>query len=267
MRSTPYKDGTRLVLVMGEKYKTGEDADTAARFRRLAAWAKANFGLERLDYRWATHDLMPPDGLPYVGLYHPAAANLWVATGFKQWGMTMGTHAAHMLKDLITRGTHADAALYSPQRGAQLTAGAPKLVMDQINVGKHVRGPRARMIIPHTSFLYPPLWPLALLLAPPQWFLDGVKPLLRRGGPSALAPGEARVVHVKGHNVAAYRDEAGVLHARSATCTHLGCTVGFNNAERSWDCPCHGSRFTIDGEILHGPATDPLPPVADVEDL
>ena len=112
---------------MGEKYRTGEDADTLARFRRLAAFGKGNWGLERLTHRWATHDLMPPDGLPYVGLYHPAASNLWVACGFKQWGMTMGTHAGAMLADLITSGTHPDADLFSPQRGAQLRAGAPQL--------------------------------------------------------------------------------------------------------------------------------------------
>jgi hypothetical protein len=158
--------------------------------------------MEQLDYRWATHDLMPPDGLPYIGLcappahpfrgitplkidpftplrrYHPAAANLWVACGFRQWGMTAGTHAAHMLAALITKGEYADASLYSPQRGVQVTAGAPKLVMDQINVGKHARAhhhphaqpqhacddaaamqPGARALIVH-PYLYPPLWPL-----------------------------------------------------------------------------------------------------------
>ncbi len=170
---------------MGEKYRTGEDSNTLARFRRLAAFAKGNFGMERLTHRWATHDLMPPDGLPYVGLYHPAAANLWVACGFRQWGMTMGTHAAHMITALITKGEHEDAALYSPQRGAQVTAGAPKLVMDQLNVGKH-------------------------------WALDSVAPLLRRGPPGRLGAGEARVVNVKGKNCAAYRDEDGKLHAVQA---------------------------------------------------
>lgn len=126
---------------MGQKYRTGEDADTLSRFRHLAAWGKANCGLERLSHRWATHDLMPPDGLPYVGLYHAAAQNLWMCAGMRQWGMTMGTHAAHMLAALIRTGKHEDADLYSPQRGAQLTAGAPKLIMDQINVGKHVSAP------------------------------------------------------------------------------------------------------------------------------
>ncbi len=228
-------DDKRLVMLMGEKYRTGEDADTLARFRRLAAFMKAHWGVERFAYRWATHDLLPPDGIPYIGLYHPAAANLWVACGFQQWGMTAGTHAAHMLASLITTGAHADADLYSPQRRAQLTAGAPKLVMDQVNVGKH-------------------------------WFLDAAKPLVR-SSPAKLGPGEAKVANVKGRNVAAYRDTDGKLHALGATCTHLGCTVGWNNAEKSWDCPCHGSRFSVDGDILHGPATDPLPRLADIEDM
>ena len=152
----------------------------------------------------------------------------------------MGTHAAHMLCDLIVTGQHADANLYSPQRGKQLTAGAPKLIMDQFNVGKH-------------------------------WLLDSVKPLAQKVSTHAprvadLAPGEARIIRAKGHNVAAFRDPGGKLHCVDAKCTHLGCTVGFNNAERSWDCPCHGSRFTVDGDILHGPATDPLPQL-DIEDM
>jgi hypothetical protein len=178
---------------------------------------------------------------PYYRRYHPAAANLWVACGFRQWGMTAGTHAAHMLSSLITKGEHADASLYSPQRGVQVTAGAPKLVMDQINVGKHARAqpppydlhirthahhhdscdaallPGRRGLILH-PYLYPPLFPL--LCACAQWFLDGVKPLLR-GKAGRLGRGEARLVNVKGHNVAAYRDEEGVLHARSATCVRV----------------------------------------------
>jgi hypothetical protein len=158
--------------------------------------------------------------------------------------MTAGTHAAHMLSSLITKGEHADASLYSPQRGVQVTAGAPKLVMDQINVGKHARAPPAPydLHIPHAPaaahhhdscgaallpgrralilhpYLYPPLLPL--LCACAQWFLDGVKPLLR-GKAGRLGRGEARVVNVKGHNVAAYRDEEGVLHARRATCVRV----------------------------------------------
>ena len=248
VRSAPYdggEPGKRLVMVMGQKYRTGEDADTLARFRHLAAWGKANMGLDRLTYRWATHDLMPPDGLPYVGLYHAAAQNLWVCAGMRQWGMTMGTHAAHMLASLVCTGKHEDAALYSPQRSAQLTSGAPKLLLDQLNVGRH-------------------------------WVIDAAAPLAKKavpaafgGGPKtpqALRPGEARVLNVRGKNVAAFRDEGGTLHCLGATCTHLGCTVGFNNAERSWDCPCHGSRFALSGDILHGPATDPLP-VIDVEDM
>lgn len=242
VRSTPYEDGKRLVLVMGQKYRTGEDADTLARFHHLAAWGKANCGLDRLTHRWATHDLLTPDGLPYIGLYHAAAQNLWVTCGFKQWGMTMGTHAAHVLTALVTTGKHEDAALYSPGRVAQLTT---KLLLDQLNVGKH-------------------------------WFVDAAKPLAKKAVPSALGggpktphalhPGEALVLNVRGKNVAAFRDGNGQLRCVGATCTHLGCTVGFNNAERSWDCPCHGSRFDLGGQVLHGPATSPLP-VIDVEDM
>jgi Rieske Fe-S protein len=74
----------------------------------------------------------------------------------------------------------------------------------------------------------------------------------------ALAPGDAAILKIDGDNVAAYRDEAGTLHAVSAVCTHMGCIVGWNRTDRTWDCPCHGSRFALDGEVIHGPATQPL---------
>ena len=78
----------------------------------------------------------------------------------------------------------------------------------------------------------------------------------------ALTPGEAAIVKIDGHNVAAYRDPQGKVHAVSAACTHLGCLVGWNENDRSWDCPCHGSRFAFDGAVIHGPAVKPLAPVA-----
>ncbi len=236
-RSAPVSvPGKRLLIVVGEKYPTGTDSNTAARFDRLAAWAADTYGLQKVDYRWATQDLVPPDGLPFVGRYHPGAHNLWTAAGFNQWGLTTGTHAGHMLASFVASGSHADADLYSPQRAGQLIKGAPKLIHDQLNVGKHYIG-------------------------------DSCAPLLRMGKPRDLRPGDAMVVNVKGRNVAAYRDKQGALHCFGATCTHLGCTVGFNNLEESHDCPCHGSRFSsIDGRVLHGPATDPLP-IIDVEDM
>jgi Rieske Fe-S protein len=83
----------------------------------------------------------------------------------------------------------------------------------------------------------------------------------RPGDLGALAPGEAAVLKVEGSNLAAYRDPAGQLHAVSAACTHMGCIVGWNETDRSWDCPCHGSRFAFDGAVIHGPAVEPLQPL------
>jgi Rieske Fe-S protein len=98
---------------------------------------------------------------------------------------------------------------------------------------------------------------LRLALAPLRFIGDRVA--MRWAGPAGgLAPGRGGIVDIDGEKLAAYRDEDGELHALSPICTHLRCVVGFNQAERTWDCPCHGSRFDVQGEVLRGPATRPL---------
>jgi nitrite reductase/ring-hydroxylating ferredoxin subunit len=164
--------------------------------------------------------------MPYVGRYHPAARRLWVATGFGQWGMTGGTAAGLLLRDLILGDDNPDAPLFDPNRFDLWSTGS--LVGNNITVAKHL-------------------------------FADHFQALREPAGLDDLAPGDAKVTRREGALVAAYRADDGRLHTVGAHCTHLGCLVAFNNAEKSWDCPCHGSRFGVDGSVLHGPATRPLP--------
>ena len=185
---------------------------------------------------WATQDLTPPDGLPFIGRYSPTAMRVWTACGFNQWGLSMGTRAAHVITSLILTGRHDDADLYSPQRPSQLLpSSAWELTKDNVEVATH--------------------------------FVKGlVKPLLATVTPKQLQPGEATInASLKHGRVAAYND-GGVLKCVAATCTHLGCSVRWNDGEKSWDCSCHGSRFGLDGSVLHGPAVTPLK-IVDVEDL
>jgi Rieske Fe-S protein len=171
---------------------------------------------------------MPADGVPYVGRYHPRAERLWVATGFKKWGLTNGTAAAVILTDAVLGRKNPWAAFFDPWRLNPRAAG-PTLVRENVNVGVHFAGDRAA----HA---------------------------LSRRRANDLEPGEGAIVRAGLGQAAAYRDRGGRLHAVSPTCTHLGCHVTFNDAEKSWDCPCHGSRFDVDGKVLQGPAVDPLPP-------
>jgi glycine/D-amino acid oxidase-like deaminating enzyme/nitrite reductase/ring-hydroxylating ferredoxin subunit len=209
------------LLVGGESHKTGQ-ADAAERYARLEAWARERFGIEP-ELRWATQDHMPADGVPYVGRHDPLSSRVWVATGFRKWGLAMGTAAAELLAAQIAGREHTWAELFTPQR-LRARAGATSFVKENANVALHFLGDR----------------------------------VVKRGSVDDIAPGEGRIVGAGLGQRAAYRDEDGALHELSARCTHLGCIVNWNSAERTWDCPCHGSRFAATGDVIEGPAVRPL---------
>jgi Rieske Fe-S protein len=225
IRSHPFRD-SELVLVGGESHRTGE-SDPRERYRKLEEFARERFQVESVQYRWATQDNMPVDGVPYVGRLWPLSDRLLTATGFKKWGLAQGVAAAMMIVDAIEGRSNPWASLFSSTRVKPL-AGGPKLVEENANVARH-------------------------------FFLDRVT---RRGSARELARGDGKVVGAGLRQVAVHRDDAGELHAVSARCTHLGCIVSWNGGERTWDCPCHGSRFAIDGAVLQGPAVAPLERVA-----
>jgi glycine/D-amino acid oxidase-like deaminating enzyme/nitrite reductase/ring-hydroxylating ferredoxin subunit len=223
VRGVPTPAGPQ-VIVGGEHYRVGDHVDVDARFVRLTAWATEHVGLKEVRYRWSAHDMSTVDRLPYVGRYHPGARHLWVATGFGQWGMTGGTAAGLLLRDLLAGKDNEYAELYDPNRFSLRAAGG--LVTANATVAKFLAGDHVRA--------------------------------LAKPGLADLSPGAAVVTRRGASMVAAYRDDGGVLHAVRAHCTHLGCLVAFNNAERTWDCPCHGSRFDVDGAVVQGPAVRPL---------
>jgi glycine/D-amino acid oxidase-like deaminating enzyme/nitrite reductase/ring-hydroxylating ferredoxin subunit len=218
-------EGDTLLIVGGEHYRVGERVDVRARFDRLTGWAERTLSLDKVSYRWSAHDMSTLDDVPYVGRYHPAAKHLWVAAGFGQWGMTGGTAAGMLLRDLITGGENEAVGLYDPNRFS--VRSAARVVGNNVTVAKHLVG-------------------------------DHVHALTDATGIDDLAPGQATVTRCGTTLAAAYRAEDGIRHVVGARCTHLGCLVAFNNAETSWDCPCHGSRFGVDGSVIQGPAVHPL---------
>ncbi len=220
-------DGERLLVVVGEGHEVGHVTDTDERWERLRAWARQVFGVGAFRYHWSAEETRSDDLVPFAGLANPGARRVYTATGFAGWGMTNGTAAAALLRDLVT--------------GRRPPSWAPTF-----------DARRAATALPDRQFLKRNLhvartWATDRLCAPPP--ADGV---------ARLGPGEGAVFSVDGRDTAVSRDDAGGLHAVSAVCTHLGCNVAWNRGERSWDCPCHGSRFSPDGEVLHGPASSPL---------
>jgi nitrite reductase/ring-hydroxylating ferredoxin subunit len=224
VRAVPL-DGEELLLVGGEGHRTGTGGDTRERYARLEAFAREHWRVRSVEYRWSAQDAMTVDGVPYVGRLTPWHRSVWMATGFAKWGMTGGTAAALLLADLVRGDDSPFASLFDPYR-LTVRASLPGLLEDGVRFGLHFAGDRV------------------------------TKP--GRGSIDDLAPGEGGIVRHEGEKVAAYRDDDGAVVAVSPICSHLGCQVNFNAAERSWDCPCHGSRFAPDGSVLQGPAVHRL---------
>ncbi|MGB3201610.1 MAG: FAD-dependent oxidoreductase [Nodosilinea sp.] len=223
IRSTPTDDGGLMLLVGGEGHKVGdEDQATDERFERLESDLRSIFGVEP-EYRWSTQDYKSFDHLPYIGHLTPAHQHTYVATGFSLWGMAKSVLAAMVLSDRILGVQNPWAELYESTRPTPFVTATS--IQQNLEVGVH-------------------------------WVGDRLKGLF--DSPDSVGTGEGNLVTHNGHKIAAYRDDSGQLHTVSAVCPHLGCIVAWNQAEKSWDCPCHGSRFSCEGNILHGPAVKPL---------
>jgi glycine/D-amino acid oxidase-like deaminating enzyme/nitrite reductase/ring-hydroxylating ferredoxin subunit len=222
IRSHPFDRGERLI-VGGESHRPGA-ASEPDRYRALERWSRGRWPVVEVEHRWSAQDNMPVDGLPFVGRLWPLSDRALCATGLRKWGLAMGTTAAEMLA-VMARGE-------DPPWGEVFRTGRLNLL----------RSARAFAFHNADSGF--------------RFFADRV---LRRASAGGLQPGEGRVVGAGLRQAAVYRDNAGALHRLSARCTHLGCIVHWNGAERSWDCPCHGSRFApATGEVLQGPAVSRL---------
>jgi glycine/D-amino acid oxidase-like deaminating enzyme/nitrite reductase/ring-hydroxylating ferredoxin subunit len=215
--------GDTLVLG-GEGHATGSTQATPQRFAALEAFARRHWHVEAITHRWSAQDPIPHDHLPLIGPYTPLSSRLFVATGFMKWGLSGGTLAGMVLSELLAGREDPWAGRFDPARVSLRSA--PQLAQLNAKAGAHMVGDRLR---------------------PAQ-----------AGSAEDVPPGEAREVRDGLGKTGVYRDEQGGLHGVSLRCTHLGCLVRFNAAERSWDCPCHGSRFDVDGRVLEGPATHPL---------
>jgi len=216
-------EGGELIFVGGEHHKTGQGVDTREHYEALVKFAGEIFHVEDIPYRWSTQDCMTVDGVPYIGQFSAKTPHMYLATGFAKWGMTNSTVSAILLRDLIIKGESPWQDVYNPSRGT-IAASAKNFLVENLNVAKEL--------------------------------IEGkITPVPEEG---EIKPGEGKVIMVDGQRTGAYRDEKGTLHLVDTTCTHLGCELNWNAAEKSWDCPCHGSRFTYEGDIIEGPTVKPL---------
>jgi glycine/D-amino acid oxidase-like deaminating enzyme/nitrite reductase/ring-hydroxylating ferredoxin subunit len=223
------REGRPWLVAVGEHQHVGHGGSSSARADSLARWARAVFDLSDIGFAWSAQDLHSTDGLPMVGQVGNDPRVL-MASGFGGWGYTNAAAAADVLHSLVT-GTEPGpwAADWDPRRTG-LPRSLPGLVATGVSVAGSFVGDRIRS-------------------------LTGSKD-------TALEPGQSSVRREGERTVARYRDPAGDLHAVDAKCTHMGCLVRWNDEDMTWDCPCHGSRFSVSGEVLEGPAHTPLERIA-----
>lgn len=213
--------GRDYLVVVGEEHPTGQH-DAVAALTRLETFAREHFDVKAIPFTWSAQNYRAADGLPYIGRGH--ASDLWFATGFGTDGLTYGTLAAEILSDRILGRSNPWSGLYEASRLSPVK-GAKGMLKENVSV--------ARALL-HDYGTHP----LATVDEIPR--------------------GEGAIVEIDGERLAAYRDAAGVLSIVSPVCTHLKCIVRWNGAEKSWDCPCHGSRFDVHGNVVEGPAMVPL---------
>jgi len=218
-------DSHEVLVVGGEDHKTGQADDTEERFNRLEAWTRERFAdAGEIEFQWSGQIMEPVDSLAFIGR-NPGEQNVYVATGDSGNGMTHGTIAGILLTDLILGRKNDWTSLYDPSRISARALG--EFTKENLNA-----------VAQFSDYVT-------------AGDVDTAREIPR---------GSGSVVRRGLKKVAIYRDTHGVLHERSAVCPHLGCIVDWNSTERTWDCPCHGSRFDPEGKVVNGPALAGLGP-------
>ena len=213
-----------VLIVGGEDHRTGQENDGDERFARLWQWTQKHFpAAEEVLYQWSGQFLETHEGLAFLGRFSGSEPNVYLITGDSGMGMTHGTIGGMLVSDLITGRENAWVEVYEPSRilTQSITEAVPEIISSTV---------------PYV-----------------EWLKGGDV-----SSEDEIKPGEGAIISSGLKKIAAYRDEDGKLFKRSAVCTHMGCIVQFNRLEKTWDCPCHGSRFGTDGHPINTPAFKPL---------
>jgi glycine/D-amino acid oxidase-like deaminating enzyme/nitrite reductase/ring-hydroxylating ferredoxin subunit len=228
LRICQYNDEYDLLLAGGEDHLTGlADVDKLpeqSRYDRIESWLREKTDFESIEYKWSGQVLEPFDCMAYIGKNPHDEDNVFIVTGDSGNGITHGTIAGILIPDLINGKENKWEEIYSPSR---FKFKAIKTWIKEFGGG----------------------------------FIDYLKKNPSHADEvflNSIDPGDAKIIQLDKKKYGAYRDESGSLHFISAECTHLGCIVKWNSDEKSWDCPCHGSRFTHEGKVINGPAITDL---------
>lgn len=220
-----HRDGDTYYLIAGGfDHKTGDEKDTEQHFVDLKALVDKHFQYEEVVAQWSSQYYVSADGLPYIGRM-PSEPNVYIATGYGGNGMTFGSMASLIIPDLLQGKETPLSKLLSPARIKPI-ASAKSILSEGWNAAQH--------------------------FVMDKFAIDEIKEF------NDILLEEGKIVNFEGKTFAAYRDKRGTLHCVNSICPHMGCTVSWNASEKSWDCPCHGSRFDIEGKLLNGPATSGL---------
>lgn len=223
LRYTPF-NGEKLILISGDGHKTGEGTPTFTHYKALEEFGQDVMGIEEIKYRWSAQDLYTLDKVPYVGPITSNKPNILVATGYRKWGMSNGIAAAHLLSDLVLEKENPYQDLYSPSR-FYADPSIKQFLMKNLDVAGHL--------------------------------IEGKIDIADKRIED-IRNDEGSVVVINGKRAGCYKDADGNLNLVDTTCTHMGCEVEWNSGDRTWDCPCHGSRFSVQGDVVEGPAKKPL---------
>jgi glycine/D-amino acid oxidase-like deaminating enzyme/nitrite reductase/ring-hydroxylating ferredoxin subunit len=219
-------NGQTYFIVGGYDHKTAHENNQEYSFLQLESHIRKYFDVDEVIYKWSSQYYEPADGIPYIGLLPGHSNNVFVATGFGGNGMTYGTVASSLLKKIIFGEESPYKDIYDPNR-LKPVAGFTNFVKHNSDVVKQ--------------------------------FVNKFVPVEKLEELADLAIGEGRIVKYNDERIGIFKDNEGRLHAINPTCTHLGCEVKWNNAELTWDCPCHGARYSYNGRLLTGPASHDLP--------
>ena len=213
-----------LLIVGGEDHRTGQANDGEERFKNLWKWTSARFpSAEKMLHQWSGQCFETHDGLAFIGRFSADEPNVYMITGDSGMGMTHGTIGGMIVSDLILGRENPWTEVYEPSRLAtqSILEAVPEVIKSTIPYVDKITGGDVSSV-------------------------------------DEIAKGEGAIIREGTSKIAVYRDDDGKLHKRSAVCTHMGCIVRFNSAEKTWDCPCHGSRFATDGHVVNTPAITPL---------
>lgn len=210
------RDGQdHYLLVGGQSHRLGDENSEMSRYEEIDRFAKQTFGVGQATYRWSSHDMITKDRIPFIGQLHPDYPNIYTATGFSKWGLAEAATGARVLTDLVLDNHNRYTELLHPRRNIpDLTETSPESSDTD----------------------------------------DKAKKLVMPDNAEEIEVNEAAVIEKEDKRTGIYKDKDSKLHYLNLSCTHLGCGLQWNNGDKTWDCPCHGSRFSARGKVIEGPA-------------